>query len=295
MRKIVSISVCAFLCAALLLTGCDNEKTSDTPSELIVSQATSEAVSDSIFPVTVCGAELDAATERAVSLSPAITEIIAELGFSDRLVGKSIYCDYPESSVSSVGSAENPDIEKIIESKPDTLFTLTELSERDLYKLSSSGITVLTLSSPISLEDYAELYENIAAAFYGAETDENGSVKAKRIGEQALDELESAVSGTDLGNFVYVTEKLTIAGSGTFENAVLSLCGKNLSESAGYSAPSTVTTVPDVIVTDSAIDETTLRADEAIAAMLDGGAKVVHINASRFERPSSRIADIFSP
>ncbi len=295
MQKEVLRPACAWLCAVLLLAGCDKEDTSDTPSELIVSQVTSDVVSDGFFPVSICGVEVNAETVQAVSLSPAITEIIAELGFLDRLVGRSDYCDYPESSVPSVGSAENPDIEKIIALKPDMLFTLTELSERDNYKLSSSGITVLTLSAPISLEGYSDLYENIAAAFYGSEMDMDGEPKAKCIGEQASDELCDAASGIELGNFIYVTEKLTLAGNNTFESAVLSLCGNNLTKNDGYSAAEVLNDIPDVIAADSSLDETALRNDTALAEMLDSGVKIVYVDADRFERPSARTKDVFLP
>ncbi len=295
MRKQILRSVCAFLCAAMLLTGCDEENGSDTPSELIVSQTGSETVPDVFFPVSICGVEFNSETERAVSLSPAVTEIIAELGFSDRLVGKSDYCDYPESSVPTVGSAENPDMDKMIALEPDTIFTLTELSERDIYKLSSAGITVLTLSAPISLEGYSALYENIAAAFYGNETDTDGTLKAKQIGEQASNSLRNSASGVELGDFIYVTEKLTLAGNGTFENAVLSLCGNNLLKADGYGAAAALSDAPDVIAADSSLDESALRKDASIAEFLDGGVRVVYLDAARFERPSARTKEVFSP
>ncbi len=295
MRKQILKPVCAFLCAAMLLTGCDKENGPDTPSELIVSKTVSETVSDVFFPVSICGMEFNSETVRAVSLSPAVTEIIAELGFSDRLVGRSDYCDYPESSAPTVGSAENPDMDKIIALEPDTLFTLTELSERDIYKLSSAGITVLTLSAPISLESYSALYENIAAAFYGNETDPDGTLKTKQIGEQARDSLRNAASGVEFGNFIYVTEKLTLAGNGTFENAVLSLCGNNLLKTDGYGAAAALSDAPDVIAADSSLDESALRKDDSIAGFLDGGVRVVYLDAARFERPSARTKEVLSP
>lgn len=283
----------------LMLSGCEKDERSSLPDELIVNNSAAET-EETAFPVTVGGVLIEGSAERVVSLSPAVTEIIAELGFTDRLCGVSVYCDYPEgitaNTAETVGSNENPDIEKIIALKPDAVFTLAGLSERDIYTLNANGIAVPELGAPRSLEDYSGLYRDIAAVFYGRElTDsEKETEKAARAGNSARSALESAAT-VRLESFVYVTGKLTLAGSGTFESAVLSLLGENLFVGEGYLEPQNASELsPKYIVADSSLTETELRTNEEIAAMLDGGAIPLFVTARCFERPTARTAEIFA-
>lgn len=284
------------LCASVMLSGCGNGgDSSSAPTELTVSGGNAGGDDYPAFPVSVCGKEIEKTVERAVSLSPAVTEILAELGFSDRIVGISSYCDYPaDLSAPAVGSAENPDIEKITELSPDAVFTLTVLSERENYELSAAGITVIQLAPPESMEDFSALYRDIAAAFYGKEL--NGSEKlterAAEIGSLARTLIERPAAAAELGSFVYVTGKCTLAGTDTFENAVLSLCGENLCTESGYVLPPEGL-APQYIVADSSLDYSALTADENISAMINGGAKVLYVTSRCFERPSSRTAEVF--
>ena len=167
MKKRLNRVLCAALCV-FLLTGCD--RGGESLGELVVSSQPVSEQERSAFPAQVCGVELRAAAERAVSLSPAVTEIICELGFKDKLCGVSSYCDYPEGlTATALGSTENPDIDGIRALSPDVVFTLSALSERDTYELTSVGIAVIPLTAPRTLAEYAALYSDIARAFYGAE------------------------------------------------------------------------------------------------------------------------------
>lgn len=285
----------AVLSAALLLAGCGGEESSSVPMELTVSRTESGSEYNA-FPVTVCGEEIEKSVERAVSLSPAVTEILAELGFSDRIVGISSYCDYPSAlSAPAVGSAENPDIRRIKELEPDAVFTLTALSERENYELTSAGIKVIRLSPPESMEGFSALYRDIAAAFYGRErTDsEKQTERAVELGSLARTLVENSAKAVKLESFVYVTGKCTLAGSDTFENAVLSLCGENLCTESGYAAADAELS-PKYIIADNTLDDAALAADENISAMINSGAEVIYVTSRCFERPSSRTAEVFS-
>jgi iron complex transport system substrate-binding protein len=67
---------------------------------------------------------------RIVSLTPATTEILFELGLDKEIVGVSSYCTWPDKAVDKekVGSFSNPNIEKIIMLKPD-LVILTGMEQ----------------------------------------------------------------------------------------------------------------------------------------------------------------------
>lgn len=294
MRKFPLIVISGLLCCSLL-SGCNKEDDS-IPSEIVGSDV-SQTEEIRAFPAEICGVKLSKAVGRAVSLSPAATEIICELGFADKLVGVSDYCDYPESlSAPKLGSPENPDLEEIMRLMPDAVFTISPLSERETYLLQQAKIAVLEIPMPMSMEGYSEMYGEIAAAFYGKETvGEKGDRKSDRIGVDARKALEKAASGVELGTFVYVTEKLTIAGSDTFESAVLGLAGTNACARSGYIAAGDLSgDTPAFVIADSALTEEKIKGDAALKAMLNGGAKLRFVSSRCFERPSARTAEVFA-
>lgn len=277
----------AVLIAAVMLTGCGGE-TSSTPSEIIVTGGNTAEAEQGIFPVKLPdGTEIKSEPERIASLSPAATEILAELGYSDRLCAVSRYCDYPEGLPEvTAGSSENPDIDKLTEISPDVVFTMSALAEREMYTLDSAGITVVTLSAPKTLEDFGKLYSTAAEVFSGSEA-------GQAAAEKAVSELKSSASGVELGTFIYVTPKLTAAGSDTFESAVLSLCGRNLCAGEGYAELPGETEAPQYIIAADSLTESDISGNTAYSGMISSGAKVLFVPAERFERPSARLSEVF--
>lgn len=284
MKKLFATAV---LIAAVMLAGCGG-KTISAPSEIIVTGINTAEAEQEVFPVKLPdGTEIESEPERIASLSPAATEILAELGYSDRLCAVSRYCDYPEGLPEvTAGSSENPDIDKLTELSPDVVFTMSALAEREMYTLDSAGITVVTLSAPKTLEDFGKLYGTAAGVFSGSEA-------GQAAAEKAVSELKSSASGVELGTFIYVTPKLTAAGSDTFESAVLSLCGRNLCTGAGYAELSGETEAPQYIVAADSLTEADISGNAAYSVMISSGAKVLFVPAVRFERPSARLSEVF--
>ena len=297
MKRITKISLAAALGVCLLFSGCNLEEDS-VPSEIVVSNESTDG-EQSAFPAVSCGVTLEKAVEKAVSLSPAATEIICELGFGSTLVGISSYCDYPETlSASKVGSTENPDINRIIELAPDAVVTLSALSERETYALNQAGIAVLNLPVPTNMEEYALLYREIASAFYGRElaNSQKGETRAVQIGSDARAALEKAADGVELGTFVYVTGKLTIAGADTFESAVLSLSGENVCKDLGYIAREDFKVpeeAPDYIIADSTLTYEDITTSGILTKFLNSGSKLRYVNSRCFERPTARTMEVF--
>lgn len=99
--------------------------------------------------------------QRIVSLVPAFTEICVRLGLSDRLVGRSRYCDYPQSiqSVPDVGGLLDPNLERIAALRPDLL--LLPASGKDLRSLVDGvGLPYLVLPND-SLDDVFDAIRTI--------------------------------------------------------------------------------------------------------------------------------------
>ena len=299
MKTFSIILLTAALSGIMLFSGCDNEQ--PEPSEIVVSDTNPEPVPE-LFPFDSCGVTLDRAVEKAVSLSPALTEIICELGFKDSLVGISAYCDYPDGMTAKVvGSSENPDINAIIALDPDAVFTLSPLSEREIYTLNQAEIAVLTPNVPSDVDGYSALYREISAAFYGKETDEDGTRICDKISSDSRAALENAASEARTDSFIYVTGKLTFAGDDTFESSVLELSGENVCKRSGYVLLEDyweelrAGDPPAYMIVDSVLTEKDVREGSAtLTFLLESGTKLRFVNSRCFERPSARTAEVFA-
>ncbi len=67
-------------------------------------------------------------SDRVISLSPSITEIIFELGQGNQIVGNTKFCNYPPRSllIKKIGGFLDINYEMIIDLKPDTIFHYPE-------------------------------------------------------------------------------------------------------------------------------------------------------------------------
>lgn len=97
---------------------------------------------------------------RIISIAPTITELIYALGKGDQLVGKSDYCNYPEATngVQSIGSLDEPNVEKILELQPDIVFVSAHFKEDIAKKLEDLGIQIVVI---YNAEDFNGSYEAI--------------------------------------------------------------------------------------------------------------------------------------
>ncbi|MEO0089119.1 MAG: helical backbone metal receptor [candidate division WOR-3 bacterium] len=120
---------------------------------------------------------------RAISLSPAVTEIIFALNCENYLVGNTIYCDYPEKAkeIYKVGDMINPSIEKIVKLKPTIVFLTYPLQKNIDEKLKALNIKTFN-SSPQSLNEMFEEIIKIGEIF-------NKKEKAEKLVDSLREEL----------------------------------------------------------------------------------------------------------
>lgn len=158
--------------------------------------------------------------ERIISLSPAVTEILYELGMGDRIVGLSAFCSRPAetSSVRKVGSYGSARIEVIEELRPDVIFTVTGYPVDFAGKLSKK-FPVYVFELPSSVAGIVELVNRVG-------TVTKRSREASRIEYELLSRLgrirrvknKSAYVEIDLGGPVsfgfrsYITDALSLLG-----------------------------------------------------------------------------------
>ncbi len=245
------------------------------------------------FPVIVNDTEIDKSPESVVSLSPSLTEIICEIGYGDRIVGRGSYCDYPSEivSVTDVGRPSKPDIDAIISIAPDVLFTATAIPTKDLYKLRENGVTTIYIPYPENMEQFGNIYCAIGLIF-------EGKFDGEAAGEKAFSAITAAVeaSSADFGSYVYITEGLAVATGDTFESSVLSSFGTNLGENGkeyGFPKEYLVEFQPDTILLNDNYTIDDLLSDEIysqLTAVAEG--RVYSISNTYFERPSGRLAEM---
>jgi len=71
---------------------------------------------------------------RIICLVPSLTELLIDLGLKDQLVGRTRFCIHPESEVEDIeiiGGTKNPNLEKIIELKPDFILANKEENRKE--------------------------------------------------------------------------------------------------------------------------------------------------------------------
>jgi len=85
-------------------------------------------------------------SERIITLSPSLTEIVSALGHGKQLVGVSDYSVYPEavSKLPKVGGYSNPNLEKILSLNPTLVLTQSYQSTLR-SQLEHFGIETLSL------------------------------------------------------------------------------------------------------------------------------------------------------
>lgn len=308
--KIIAASLSLMLAGVLFLGSCDTPM----PSEISTTGTDSAApdkitggiitindnddedtdtVISSDYPVTINDTVIVKRPETAVCLSSSLTEIICELGYDDRLIGRGSYCDWPDKilSLKDYGRPSAPDIAALKDSAPDVLITATAVPGIDIKALNENGIAVVYIPSPRTVAEFGRVYCALGMIFDGMfDGEENGNLVFSGV----KNELEN--SGVSLGSFIYITEGLTVAGGDTFESSVLSLFGTNAAEELkGYYSGDTGDIQPDTVIINAGLDTNYIYSDPGLSeleAVKNG--RIIKINNRYFESPSGRITGIIN-
>ncbi|MCD6221991.1 ABC transporter substrate-binding protein [bacterium] len=90
---------------------------------------------------------------RIISLAPSVTETIFVLGYGDKLVGVTEFCNWPPEAklVDKIGGFSTPDIKKIISLNPD-LVLATDFHLKIINYLKEKGINVYVIEAKTILD-----------------------------------------------------------------------------------------------------------------------------------------------
>lgn len=195
---------------------------------------------------------------RIVSLSPAITEILFELGLEKSIVGTSSHSNYPEAAknIPTVGSYLQPSVEKILRLNPTHVLVFKEGDPSIEEALTKSKLNFIVLESR-TLEDFEAIVKKLGTEF-----------KAEKKSEEILSSWKNQWS--KLENIERTNEKIMIqvdhtpiyvAGFDTFISKAFERCGfKNAFDSLdGYKKvqlEAVMNRKPEIIIVVGMIDQT---------------------------------------
>lgn len=222
MKKIVSVFLASALAvsACVGLAGCSGDNKN--------------------YPVSVADITIETEPKDIVVLSDETADIISYLGYAKKMVGRSDEVTQNFLSVApSVGSAANPDVEKIKSYATDIVFADDTLDENAKKELTDAGIMVLNVASPETTTELETVYLTLGKIL-------GGSVDGAKTGEDSYKDLidtmktykaevNSNVSKTIC--YLYLEgDKLHTLHSGTYGDMLLGYTGAvnaavNVSES----------------------------------------------------------------
>lgn len=287
MKKILSL----LLIGIILLSGCDNSNVDETQTEATTVVTEPELTP---FPVEINEVVFTKAPEKIVCLSPSLTEILFEMGYGEKIIGRSSYCDYPEEVLEAeeLGNSTYPDIERIIQLAPDVVITSSEISSKDIFTMQQAGIKTLTIMLPKTIDDFSSIYIGFGLM-------EEGVFTGKEKGEQVFSRVSSSLNNTEaisLGSFVYITEDYNIATGDTFESAVFSCFGDNIAktyEGYDFNPEQLLESQPDYIILNNIYDYDDLISHEIFSQLsATVNKKIILIDNTILERPSAKICDM---
>jgi iron complex transport system substrate-binding protein len=191
---------------------------------------------------------------RIVSLAPNITEILYALDIGDRIVGVTIYSDYPDEAKGKpkVGSYVSLNIEKIVSLKPDLIIgTYGGNPKTTVLRLEELGFPVYVTRTETAAE-MLTMIEDIGTITY---TSEKAGALVNRLRERIVAVTSRVKNVQHPLVFLEINAKpLITTGAGSFQHEVITLAGgRNLAGDSParypqYSLEDVVKKEPDIIL-----------------------------------------------
>jgi iron complex transport system substrate-binding protein len=248
---------------------------------------------------------LNGTPQRIISLAPANTEILFELGLGDKIVGVTSYCNYPAEALEKemVGGFSTPDIEKIIALDPDVIFVAPIHEAEVIPQLENLGLTVIALT-PETIDETYDAIE-LVGTVTGAQEASASLIEDMRSSINDVTSLVANLSDEERPTVFYIVwhDPLMTAGGDTLPGQLIELAGgnnifANLSDYPTISIESLLYGEPQVIIAGTGMgsgadaplqwvqDESRLQGTEALKE-----GKVFSINTDLTGRFGPRIVD----
>ena len=161
-----------------------------------------------------------AAAERIISLSPALTELVCQLGCEKQLIGRSDVCNYPESvkKIPVAGRFADPNVEKVIAMKPTVLITNDLINPNLCKTFEKHGIKTLMLKCR-NIKEYSECVRRLSIEL---NVPQAGDIELARITKE-MSKKRKALPLKVL--WVIWDSPLMVAGKNSLPDEVIRLAG----------------------------------------------------------------------
>jgi iron complex transport system substrate-binding protein len=239
--------------------------------------------------------------QRIITLAPNLTEMIYSLELENKLIGNTLYCDYPDAAkkIEKVGNLLTVNYEKIVTLKPDLVFITVEGNTKETYdKFHQLGIKIF-VSNPRNYVGIKKTYSDLGRIFQIEERANNKIAKwdstVAKISMSSKKYLQkSAMLVIDL-------KPLIVAGKNTFLNEFLQMCGlKNIAEDSPVNYPmfsreEILKRDPDYIIYPTGGDDNISKIKNAypewtrIKALKENN--VIFVDRNLYSRPGPRFAE----
>ena len=251
-----------------------------------------------------CGRDLprsEATPPRTVSFSPAVTDMLFQMGLGDHIVGVTTYCQPPgRLDIPIVGSDLNITAEPILAVAPDVLITQTDPKRFETLRRLKPDILIEYIRIE-TLGDIADAMARIATLL--GESDKGSIARDEFL--VGLDKVRRRVAGRPRPRVIFVMghHDPSTAGRATFINELIEVAGGVNASAEKYKGWKKIgiepllKLAPDLIVCESEASV----ADEArrywgeLTAASPNKVRIHVVTDRRWTIPTGRMADTFAP
>jgi iron complex transport system substrate-binding protein len=166
----------------------------------------------------------ESAKLRIVSLSPALTAMICEIGKADLLVGVTRYCKVPDTirrQPQQVGGAADPEVERVVALQPDLILASPLLSVNVESRFHELGFSVKRFRQD-TLNDIIEQVQWLGELTGAAELARKKCDEAQRVLKAKSEPLPEGERSAVL---IFSDQFQLVAGDQTYGNEVMRLVG----------------------------------------------------------------------
>lgn len=254
------------------------------------------------FPVTITDAAGFTVTvleepRTIVSLAPTNTEILFAIGAGDRIIGDTLYCNYPEQAeqIEKVGGYSTISIEKITALNPDIIFANDNNGLENIEHLKNLGFTVIVINP----ESMSSIYSSISMIGDCVGETENADAlitdMQTRI-QRITDKLANIETYPKVMHAMSVNP-YWISGANTFQDELITLAGGRnaFSDVDGWGTVTLeklIVANPDLILTDPGADMGTPGENTLKDSFYEDN-RLTSVNAVKNENIFVMDADIF--
>lgn len=266
------------------------------------------------YPVTVGDFVQEEAPRDVISLTPAMTEMVTDLGYAPLLRGVSDFCGIPPSPpppreagddadpppppAVRMGTVYSPDWDAIAGFRGALVLTSVPLTQRNLLKLQQAGYSVLTLPRADSSDGIRRNLLSLAAVLGGRHAGAEAADRLFQLMDARLAAARASLSACagPMDAALLAAYPCQMATGDTLEGKLLESVGFTLSGAAfsGWQCPAEElkSLEPDVIFCARAEDVETVRNSReyrSTAAVRNG--KVTAVDFTAFQNQSLRMFD----